>query len=361
MAFDASKREWSEIYSFFRLLADGKVYVGTPDMKKAEDICLPVAMLQRQEHDGTRRYVLKADQVHIRGEKIDKMIPRERFAWAAQTILDALKSSSDDPVESPQAVEEFLDEISLFDLEAQTDDRTDYQVAFYSVEAPLIGFCVRSRIGTMIPLLDGGRSANLKFEQSGIKFATPTIHKINALESANTVTDRILMIERLGGVLKYADVADKVFRSNLLMIDLHFPRLLAEMLRTMYLDGMTRISELTTQMRILNPLKIKEELITKHGFYEYKVKQFLWILAFGMRPAKLFNGTDSAVAGFIWVDGNGQLLCYRKEDKKALEDFLFFNTRFEKSDPDKDKYGYLERENGSYYFKLNPKIGFLKR
>ena len=27
----------------------------------------------------------------------------------------------------------------------------------------------------------------------------------------------------------------------------------------------------------------------------------------------------------------------------------------------KDKYGYLERENGVYYFKLNLKIGLLKR
>ena len=28
---------------------------------------------------------------------------------------------------------------------------------------------------------------------------------------------------------------------------------------------------------------------------------------------------------------------------------------------DKDKYGFLERENGVYYFKLNVKIGLLKR
>lgn len=42
-------------------------------------------------------------------------------------------------------------------------------------------FCVRSRLGTMFPLLDGGRAANLKFEQTGVKFATPTVNKINAL------------------------------------------------------------------------------------------------------------------------------------------------------------------------------------
>lgn len=35
----------------------------------------------------------------------------------------------------------------------------------------------------------------------------------------------------------------------------------------------------------LNPLKIKDELITKHGFYEYKVKELLLALAMGLRPA----------------------------------------------------------------------------
>ena len=37
MAFEATKREWSELYAFFRLLADGYVYAGTPDAKKNEE------------------------------------------------------------------------------------------------------------------------------------------------------------------------------------------------------------------------------------------------------------------------------------------------------------------------------------
>lgn len=45
-----------------------------------------------------------------------------------------------------------------------------------------------------------GRTANLKLEQSGTKFATPTVNKVNALpESPTEVTERMLMIERLGG------------------------------------------------------------------------------------------------------------------------------------------------------------------
>jgi hypothetical protein len=91
------------------------------------------------------------------------------------------------------------------------------------------------------------------------------------------------------------------------------------------------------------------------------MKQFLMALALGMRPAKIYNGLDSAVEGILLVDGSGEVLCYHKSEKQIMEDFLFLNTRLEKGSLEKDKYGFLERENGVYYFKLNAKIGLVKR
>ena len=36
MAFEATKKEWCELYTFFRLLADGKVVLGTAEAKIGE-------------------------------------------------------------------------------------------------------------------------------------------------------------------------------------------------------------------------------------------------------------------------------------------------------------------------------------
>ena len=361
MAFEATKREWGEFYAFFRLLADGKVYAGTSDAKRNEALAWPVAMVQREEHDGTRQYIVETENIHIVGENMDKRVPREDFATVADIVFEAVKQSKEYDVMSPDGVEEFLDEVAIFDLEAKTDDRTDFYVAFYHVDTPLVGFCVRSRMSQMFPLLDGGRTANFKFEQTGVKFATPTVNKINAFGEEDDVVGRMLMIERLGGALKFNDAADKVFRSNLGMIDLHFPRVLGEMCRAMHLEGITKVSELTEYIKQLNPLKIKDELITKHRYYEHKMKEFLLALALGMRPAKLYNGIDSAVAGFLMVDAQGDVVCYQKADRQTFADFLYHNTRLEKGPTAKDKYGYLEKENGVYYFKLNLKIGLMKR
>ena len=91
------------------------------------------------------------------------------------------------------------------------------------------------------------------------------------------------------------------------------------------------------------------------------MNHFCLALALGMRPAKFYSGVVSALEVFILVNGAGVLLCYHKWAKQDFEDFLFANTRFEKGAVEKDKYGFLERENGVYYFKLNAKIGLLKR
>lgn len=361
MAFQATKREWSELYAFFRLLADGYACAGTPQAETDKAIRIPVAMIQREEHDGTRQYILTGDNIQVKGENMDKLFPREDFQTVSELIWQAVRNSREDNVTSPDGVEEFLDEVAIFNLEAQTDDRTDFGIAFYAADAPLTGVTVRSRLGKMFPLLDGGRSANFKFIQSGVRFATPTVNKINAEGDEDDVLSRMLMIERLGGTLRYDDVADKIFRSNLSLIDLHAGRLFAEMTRLMWTDGITRVSDLTEEIKKLNPLKIKDELINKHGYYEYKVKELLLALAGGMRPAKLYNGTDSAIAGMLFVTAEGDVLCYRRADRQTFADFLFHNTRLAKGPTEKDKYGYLERENGSYYFKLNFKIELLKR
>lgn len=373
--FQATKRELGELYTFFRLLADGQVYAGNAKGEKREMPAMPVSFIQREEHDGTRRYFIDGEDIQVICGELDKKrafsciegktplrFPRTDFNDAAELVHHLLSSEKGYEVEVPEALEAFLDAVNIFDLEAKTDDRTDFSIAFYHPEAPLMGFSVRCKLSPMNPLLDGGRTANLKFEQAGVKFAVPTVNKVNALpESPMEVTERMFMIERLGGVLKYNDVADKVFRCNLLMIDLHFPRMLAEMVRLMHIDGIARTNELVERMKEINPLKIKDELIGKHGYYEYKMKQFLLALALGMRPAKIFNGTDSALEGLLMTDTQGNVLCYHKNDRQTLADYLYLNTRFEKGPLDKDHYGFLEKENGKWYFKLNVKIGFSKK
>ena len=89
MAFEATKKEWCELYTFFRLLADGRVALGTAEAK-AGDIFWPVAMIQREEHDGTRRYYIEEETIRIEGETGVKTMSREDFGIVADLILKAV-------------------------------------------------------------------------------------------------------------------------------------------------------------------------------------------------------------------------------------------------------------------------------
>ena len=65
MAFEASKKEWSELYSFLRLLSDGHVCAGTPSGEVCVERPWKVVVVQREEHDGTRRYLIDSENVRI--------------------------------------------------------------------------------------------------------------------------------------------------------------------------------------------------------------------------------------------------------------------------------------------------------
>lgn len=373
MTFDATKREWSELYLLFKILEDGEIREGTSEGQANERAVQGISAIIRREQTGLRYYEIAGDRVEISrsefsvegdaasGEKVlVKKVSRSDFGRMAASVL-AIMREEGERIGASEEIENFMDLISLYDLRSLSGGVSDLEISFVGGAATPSGCTVWSRIGNATRLLDGGRAANLKMEQSGAKFSAPEVAKINALQTTNTVKDRMLLMEQLGGVLKYVEPADKVFRSNLAMLDLHMGRLLTEMVRTMHLEGLTRINELTVRMKEVNPLKVKTELVEKHCYYEYKMKQFLLAAVQGMRPAKIYTGSERMPAYFILLNTDGRFCIYPAADRNLLGEFLYQNTRLEKAAPEKDKYGFLERENGKYYFKLNCKVGFTKR
>lgn len=57
MALSGNKGEWSEIYTLFRLLGEGRVYAGDADLNKLE-VYYPILNIIREE---SKRYEYKPD------------------------------------------------------------------------------------------------------------------------------------------------------------------------------------------------------------------------------------------------------------------------------------------------------------
>ena len=148
----ATRREWNELYVFFALLGKGEIALGN-EAGKPSGRMLPIAEIVRQEHDGKRVYTIRKSEIRVKGEQMEERFPREDFSTVAQLILDALGQCREEEVEAPEGVEEFLDALKIYDMEARTDDRTDFYLTFHDAAFPPMGFRIYSRLCAMPPLL----------------------------------------------------------------------------------------------------------------------------------------------------------------------------------------------------------------
>lgn len=300
-------------------------------------------------------------------------VDAELWADAANHAASLLAGGGDALLEIDDAMEAFLDDIQMQSIGGISEGPFHILLGINGQKTAVTG--VLNRCGSVATrLLDGGRAANLKLLQTGTRFAQPMAQKVNyegedVLASSGNSTeaisrvirDRMVMIERMGSSLKYDDVADKVFRCNLAMIDLHMGRLLTEMVRISYLEDLTHIDQLLQRINEENPLKVKQELIDKHHYYEHKLRQLLFACLGGMRPAKIYTGSDNLPAYFLLLTPDGTPVLFDASDRDLLSRFLMLNTRLERGPLEKDHYGVLERENNQYFFKLNLKLALTKR
>lgn len=380
--FTISRKEWVELVALMKVMSTQKLSWSNNKGLPIKGRSARVECIQRKELNGFRTYRFADDQIEIYNADTEETLHVDFELWcdAASHAAELLRTSpstiqggNDAMLEVDDAMEAFLDDIQMQSIGGVSEGPFHILLGINGQKTAVTG--VMNRCGSVpTRLLDGGRAANLKLQQTGTRFAQPMAQKVNyegediLAENPNSteaisrvIRDRMVMIERMGSSLKYDDVADKVFRCNLAMIDLHMGRLLTEMVRISYLEDYTKIEELLSRIVEENPLKVKQELIEKHHYYEHKLRQLLFACLGGMRPAKIYTGSDNLPAYFLLLTPDGTPVLFDASDRDLLSRFLLFNTRLERGSLEKDHYGVLERENNQYFFKLNLKISLTKR
>lgn len=362
--FEVSRKEWTELLALLQLMNSSTLSQANAK-GRATDTLHHIDYVARQEQNGTRTYRRSDEGVVISTDLPDGHPPItvdfELWEQASVHAFELLRQAeNENTVIVDDEMETWLDEIQMLSIGGTAEGQHHLLLAIDGAPAQLL--TLLSRAGAVSTrLLDGGRTANIKLEQTGTRFATPMAAKVNYLESEHTVRDRMLLVERMGSTLKYNNVADRVFRANLSLIDLHLGRLLCEMLRFSHLEDIVRLDELCAALRVLNPLKVSTELIEKHRYYECQLERLLLACLAGMRPGKIYRGETSLTPHILLLMPDSTPVWFDGGNREDLAQFLLANTRLERGAMEKDKYGSLERENNVYYFKLNLKIALTKR
>lgn len=358
MAITGNKGEWSEIYTLFRLLGEGKVHAGDANLNKLK-LYYPIIDIIREE---SKRYDYKPNQkrnVVIISEdgKECIRIPMSQFLTESKALLDAISKGGNRAFEVPNT-EQFMKKIGCTKLKAPSKSKADIQIVIHDLRTsttPLLGFSIKSQLGSPSTLLNPGKTTNITYCVNG----GITDKEINAINSIGSHLDRMRALQKYS--ITPSAIENDTFYNNLLFLDAYMPQFISDCLLKYNLSGhsVLPVKEVVSSISGANPFGFKGKSV--NSFYEHKMKVLLIAIALGMTPAKEWTGRYDANGGYLVVKTDGEIVCYHFYNINDVEDYLYNNTRFECASRGRYDFGYLFRGNdGKVYIKLNLQIRFSK-
>lgn len=340
-----NKGEWSELYVLIKLLAEGKIYCVGENLQKDLNCYLPVRKIFRDESNNHIEYFIEDNfiNIHMDGAFVRKISCDELLRMAEEIFGDIVGSNFG-------GADKIMNRLSCKKLKADSSDKTDIKLQIYD---PVIGFervcgwSIKSDVGSSPTLFNASQRTNFIFEISNL--GDEEILAINAIDTKSKVKDRVRRI----GELKFVEVADEVFSSNLKFIDMQMGNILAEMLKLYYAGKFTDCADLTTYLEDSDPFNLRIENI-----YRHKVKNFLYAVALGLQPSKVWTGNIEANGGYIIVKKTGEIFAYHLQDRDSFSNYLLNNTKFDTGSATRHKFGKIYFVDGKKYINLNLQIRF---
>lgn len=358
-----NKGEWSEVYAFLKLLADGQVYGADDSLNKVDEWLYPVLEIIRD----SKRTSLTPLQYQINHQagvvkvishsKVIGEIGTSALAEKAKVTLEEILKS-EGSFEMPELIS-FFDEIGSPKLKENSQSKRDITAVVRDNKVGrdhTVGFSIKSKLGADSTLFNAGTATNFRFRVNGYKDLTFAQQSSMEGQKAKSLVKSLLDI---GCSFSFKEVVDPTFRKNLRFIDSKLDKLFAAILEGYYSGKATQIHELSQLVEQLDPCQYYEEFEdTPQRYYVHKVKQFLLASALGMTAKKPWDGTYDASGGYIIVKSNGELVCYHIYNWNLFQDYLFNNTYLDTASTSRHGFGTLEVVDGEAFINFNLQIRF---
>lgn len=371
-----NKGEWSEIYVFLKLLADGKLYAADENLNAIANAYYPIIKILRQESEAGREYILDGDiKIVNENNKLLLTVPIKTFVQQSKQLFQDLRAATGRSF-GLLHIEKFLNSIDVRSLTALTTDKADIKIVVHDLNTglkPTLGFSIKSLLGQKSTLFNAGAGTNFIYKLTKPKALQFDVGRFNTNTLVQSkISARLTQLENLGFQIRFHKIQSDNLQLNLELIDSRLPEILAYIIRQKYKTGVSNVARLLETVNQDNPLRF--DLSKGHPFYEYKLKTFLVDAALGMTPETVWTGTYDATGGIIIVKETGDLVCYHIYNRNEFENYLLNNTKLEQASTSEDennpgfavagrtkpfKYGWVYEENGELFIKLNLQIRFI--
>ena len=359
MTITGNKGEWSEIYAFFKLLGEQKLYAGDENLNKIDSLFYPILSILRSEEDKSYSYSPEGDIVIVSENGEEKIrVAVKDFLSKSKELLNIIQENKG--AFSATNIESFMNSIHCNKLKAKSKDKADIRIMVHDSRTgftPILGFSIKSEVGADSTLFNASKATNFIYQIDKINLSDDDIETINSINTKSKIQDRVNKILSKGGVFEFKKIEGEILYNNLILIDSCLPKILSALLVDYFSSKRKRIKELTEYIAEKNP--INYDISNKHPFYQYKIKSMLTDITLGMTPCEVWDGEYDANGGYLIVKEDGDVLCYHIYDKNLFEEYLYNNTCLESPSSTRHNYAKLEKQSdGTLIFKLNLQIRF---
>lgn len=351
--------EWSELYTLFKLLADGKLYAADADTNKIPTIYYDVLKVLRIQNDGRFDYCRSNEIIVEKAETHEVIcrIPIKTFIEQTDILLAGIKAKKNSKgAFELSEVWKFAESIKCSSLKAKSTDKSDIHLMVHDIMSgrdDTFGFSIKSQLGSPSTLFNASGATNLTFRLIGNRLTEMQIETIN---ETKRFKDKFALLADNGTHIEFVGVDNKTLEFNLKMITAEMPQIFAEMVKCYYQGKAHNIPEITEIVSHSNIVStINNKIYCMHN-----VKEMLTNIALGMVPNTLWTGDYEATGGFIIVKEDGDIVCYHIYNRNAFKNYIFAATRFDTPSQTKHGFGKIYDKNGEQRIKLNVQIRFVK-
>jgi type II restriction enzyme len=350
-----NRGEWSEIYTFFKLLSDGKLHAANADLSLDPNSYYPIVKIIRQQKSFTFEYVLDGMNVSItknNDNAVLRTINRDALATATVNLLSAINQAKA-TFEVP-AVDAILNQCEITSLKEPHSDKGDISLVAHDSKVNQdknFAFSIKSQLGSASTLLNASGATNFKFGIIG-KLSDTEIETLNLLGPKDLLRD----LTRRGFAINLVEIYNEQFEANLKMIDSLMPKIVAEIMLAYYSGNGTSLAELVD-------IVIADDVLdygkTAAETYSHKIKTLLMDVALGMTPSKPWSGNYDATGGYIIVKHDGEIVCFHAYNREEFKNYLLASTKMETASRSRHNFGHIYREGSELRIDLNLQIRFI--
>lgn len=357
-----NKGEWSELYAFIRLIKEGRIYAADEAVNKIDDVYFPILKIIREEiRDNVLSYEPGESVKIYQNDKLIDEVTIDFIEESANALFKKIfeGGSSKGAFTIPE-IDEFLKKMKVTKIKAPSLEKVDMTMQIHDINtgfSPIVGFSVKSDVGSPPTLINAAKNTRIKYKVKGL--TDQDIEEINAIDKIHSreyIKARMSLLFNRATKIEFDCIKDETFEDNLVMLDSLLPSVFGELVLLHYklIEKAAYDCELLVDILSgLNPLKYRRKNV-----YRYKFKKMITAAALGMTAGKEWDGYETATGGYIIIKKNGDVLCFHLYNRDYFEEYLMKNTQFDRPSASKCDYGYLYKENEECYIDLNVQIRF---